>query len=42
VTVQFVARTREFLQLGQVQAQGANLFHIRGGKVTRLVHYWGR
>jgi ketosteroid isomerase-like protein len=30
------------VELGQMQAQGANLFHVRGGKVTRLVHYWDR
>jgi hypothetical protein len=25
-----------------MQAQGANLFHVRGGKVTKLVHCWDR
>jgi ketosteroid isomerase-like protein len=30
------------LELGQVRAKGAELFHIRGGKVTRLVIYWER
>ena len=26
----------------EVGGQGANLFHVRGGKVTRLVFYWDR
>lgn len=30
------------LELGQVHAKGANLFHIRDGLVTRLVAYWHR
>ena len=30
------------VDLGQMQAKGAQLFHIRGGKVTRLVHYFDR
>jgi ketosteroid isomerase-like protein len=30
------------LELGQIRTQGANLFHIRDGKVTRLVTYWER
>ena len=30
------------LDLGQMRTIGANLFHIRGGKVTRLVLYWDR
>jgi ketosteroid isomerase-like protein len=30
------------LDLGQMQAKGAQLFHIRAGKVTRLVHYFDR
>jgi ketosteroid isomerase-like protein len=30
------------LEIGQVQAKGANLFHVRGGKVTRLVLYMDR
>ena len=25
-----------------MQTKGANLFHIRDGKVTRLVLYWDR
>jgi ketosteroid isomerase-like protein len=28
------------VELGRMQGQGANLFHIRGGKVTRLVLYF--
>ncbi len=27
------------LELGQTRAKGANVFHLRGGKVTRLVGY---
>ena len=30
------------LELGQMEAKGATLFHIRGGKVTRFVGYWDR
>ena len=30
------------LELGQLQTKGATLFHIRGGKVTRIVTYWDR
>ena len=30
------------LDIGQVQSRGANLFHIRGGKVTKLVTYMNR
>jgi len=28
------------LDVGQMQMRGANLFHLRGGKVTRLVFYF--
>jgi ketosteroid isomerase-like protein len=28
------------LELGQMRSQGASLFHVRHGKVTRLVLYW--
>ena len=28
------------LELGQMRTKGANLFHIHGGLVTRLVAYW--
>jgi ketosteroid isomerase-like protein len=30
------------LELGQIHTKGATLFHLRGGKVTRLVFYWDR
>jgi ketosteroid isomerase-like protein len=30
------------LELGDIHMKGANLFHVRGGKVTRLVLYWDR
>ena len=30
------------LQVGQIGTKGANLFHIRDGKVTRLVLHWDR
>jgi ketosteroid isomerase-like protein len=30
------------LEIGQLEAQGAHLFHVRDGKVTRLVHYGDR
>jgi ketosteroid isomerase-like protein len=30
------------LELGQIRANGAGLFHIRGGKVTKLVIYFDR
>ena len=30
------------LEVGQIQAKGANLFHVRGGKVTRIVVYFDR
>lgn len=30
------------LEVEQMQTNGANLFHIRRGKVTRLVAYWDR
>lgn len=28
------------VEFGQMRAKAASLFHIRGGKVTRLVQYW--
>ena len=28
------------LEVGDVQMKGANLFHVRDGKVARLVLYW--
>jgi ketosteroid isomerase-like protein len=30
------------LEIGQIQRKGAHLFHVRGGKVTRLVVYFDR
>ena len=30
------------LEVGQIKVQGANLFHLSGGKVTRLVAYFDR
>jgi ketosteroid isomerase-like protein len=30
------------LDLGQLRTQGAALFHVRDGKVTRLINYWDR
>jgi hypothetical protein len=30
------------LEVDQVSARGANLFHVRGGRVARLVLYWDR
>jgi ketosteroid isomerase-like protein len=30
------------LELAETQAKGATLFHVRGGKVDRLVAYWDR
>jgi ketosteroid isomerase-like protein len=30
------------LELGQMRAEGAVVFHIRGGKVTRRVHWFDR
>ena len=30
------------LPIDQVSATGANLFHVRNGRVTRLVLYWDR
>jgi hypothetical protein len=30
------------LEVGDMQMKGANLFHVRGGVVTRLVLYWDR
>ena len=30
------------MELGQMRTEGANVFHVRGGKVTRLVVYWDR
>ena len=30
------------MQVGQMQSKAADLFHVRDGKVTKLVHYWDR
>jgi ketosteroid isomerase-like protein len=30
------------LELGEIRTKGASLFHVRGGKVTRLVQYFDR
>jgi ketosteroid isomerase-like protein len=30
------------LEAGQMRTEGATLFHLSGGKVIRLVHYWNR
>lgn len=30
------------LELEKMRSKGAELFHIRGGKVTRLISYWDR
>ena len=30
------------LKVEDIQMKGANLFHLRDGKVTRLVTYWDR
>jgi ketosteroid isomerase-like protein len=30
------------LEVSDTETTGANLFHIRGGKVTKLVRYWDR
>jgi ketosteroid isomerase-like protein len=30
------------MEVGDIQMKGANVFQVRGGKVTRLVLYWDR
>jgi ketosteroid isomerase-like protein len=43
VLVQFTGRGRASgLELATMPTRGANLFHVRDGKVTRLVLYWDR
>lgn len=43
VLVRVIARGKASgLELGQVRAKGASMFHFRGGKVTRLVCYFDR
>jgi len=40
VPFQFTARgKRSGLELGQIRTTGASLFHLRGGRVSRLVQY---
>ena len=41
VLFHFTARGKSSgLQAGEIRTQGANLFHVRDDKVTRLVLYW--
>jgi ketosteroid isomerase-like protein len=43
VLTQFSARGKTSgLEAGQMRTEGAHLFHIRAGKVMRLVVYWDR
>jgi ketosteroid isomerase-like protein len=43
VLMHFSARGKKSgLEMGQVRTDGATLFHVRGGKVTRYVFYWQR
>ena len=43
VLLQFSARGRTSgLEVGQVRTQGAVVYHVRGGKVMRLVRYFDR
>jgi ketosteroid isomerase-like protein len=43
VLIHFSGRGRTSgLDLRQIRAEGAHLFHVHGGKVTRLVHYLDR
>jgi ketosteroid isomerase-like protein len=43
VLVRFSGRGKTSgVEIGQVQAEAANLLHVRSGKVTRLVFYWDR
>ena len=43
VLVHYAGRGRESgVDLGLMRTEGANLFHVRGGKVTRLVIYMDR
>jgi hypothetical protein len=30
------------VEVGEISTRGANLLHVHGGKVTRLVLYWSR
>jgi ketosteroid isomerase-like protein len=43
VFVNFSARGKTSgLEFGQIRGRAAGLFHVRGGRVTRMVHYWDR
>lgn len=43
VLVRVIARGKASgLELGQMRAKGASMFHFRGGKVTRLICYFDR
>jgi ketosteroid isomerase-like protein len=43
VLMHFSARGKKSgLEMGQVRTDGATLFQVRGGKVTRYVFYWQR
>jgi ketosteroid isomerase-like protein len=43
VLFQFSGRGKKSgLEVGQLRTKGAKVFHVRGGKVTRLVVYWDR
>jgi hypothetical protein len=33
---------RSGIELGQIGSKGASIFHVRGGKVTRQIHYFDR
>jgi ketosteroid isomerase-like protein len=43
VLLRFIGRGKTSgLELGQMRAKGANVIHVRDGKVTRIVAYWDR
>ena len=43
VLVSFAGRGKTSgLQLGHMRTKAAEVFHLRGGKVTRFVSYWDR
>jgi ketosteroid isomerase-like protein len=43
VLVHFSGRGKKGgVEIGQMRSEAANLFHIHGGKVTRVVLYWDR